>query len=142
MRTQNERVERYKKRKSDDMMGFEVHMYIPYLDYQHAKEFLKPDVIEKEWNKENYIPLTDEGIKKVAVDYLEFAWEKANGCRGISAMRSLQHYQAWLWLLGNNEFDDLDEYEFYGKPQLERICEFLNIDSAQWDDGIRSNDEY
>jgi hypothetical protein len=71
---------------------------------------------------------------------MDFAWDKANNGRGISANRSIAHYQAWLWLLGVEWCDTLmDDYEFYGKPQLIRICEYLGLDPKQWDDGERVN---
>jgi len=74
---------------------------------------------------------------------MPFAWEKANGCRGISASRSLRHMVAWLWLDGQDEFlekwNDLRDYEYYGKPQLIAICELYGIDWKKFDDGVRTN---
>ena len=81
-------------------------------------------------------------------DYMPFAWDKANGCRGLSALRSLIHFAAWLWLLSNEDynhfggFKGLSDYQFYGKEKLIDICERFNWDHFQWDDGVRSNSEY
>lgn len=76
------------------------------------------------------------------IEYMPFAWEKANNCRGLSAGRSLAHYTAWLWLDGDNEiWPTLEDYEYYGKDKLVEICNYLGIDSKQWDDGIRKNSE-
>ena len=31
-------------------------------------------------------------------EYLPFTWEKANNCRGLSAMRSMQHFRNWFYM--------------------------------------------
>jgi len=51
------------------------------------------------------------------------------------------YYKAWLWLMGRDDFEDLEEYENYGKDNLRRICEFLKIDADEWDDKVRLNEE-
>ena len=73
-------------------------------------------------------------------EYMEFAWEKANEFRGLSAMRSMHHYTAWTWLLGD-DFGNLLQYDYYGKDNLIRICEHYGWDHTKWDDGVRSNTE-
>jgi len=137
MRTQEEIVTRFHERRKGDLLGFEIHEYLPYLDYEHAKPFLKKGVESKDWGQEKAAPV--EKIK----DYMSFAWEKANGCRGISAGRSLQHMVAWLWLDGQDKFlkewHDLEDYEYYGKPQLVAICQLYGINWKQLDDGVRTN---
>ncbi len=140
MRTQEEIVARIKAREANDVFGFEVSEYVDYLDFEHAHPYLKEGVTEDEW--EGPRSLTE--VKDAMKDYMEFAWGKANGCRGISASRSISHYVAWMWLDGQTEIADTleDDYEFYGKPQLVQICEYLGIDHKQWDDGRRSNEEY
>ncbi len=140
MRTQDEIVTRIKAREANDILGFEVLEYVDYLDFEHARPYLKDEVTEDEW--EGPRSLTE--VKDVMEEYMEFAWGKANNCRGISANRSISHYQAWLWLDGQHEMADnlMDNYEFYGKPQLEQVCEYLGLDHKQWDDGRRSNEEY
>lgn len=140
MKTQDEIVARIEARKEQDVCGFETHEYLPYLDYAHAKPYLKDEVVADDWHG----PRDQSKVKDVMKDYMEFAWGKANNCRGISASRSISHYVAWLWLDGQTEMADTleDDYEFYGKPQLVRVCEYLGVDHKQWDDGIRSNVEY
>ena len=138
MRTQQEILERIKKRQVDDIFGFEFPYYVDALEFDNAKEFLKPEVSQSDWKVK-----TLEDIRQEAIEYMSFAWDKANNCRGISANRSIMHYQAWLWLLGEDWGDTLmDEYEYYGKPQLEKICKYFGIDYKVFDDGIRSNTEY
>lgn len=136
MKSQDEIVARIESRKADDFFGFEVSEYVDFLDYQHAKPYLKPEVTENEWKQ------TDKTPKEVMIDYMPFAWEKANNCRGLSAGRSLKHYVAWLWLDGDNElWPTIEDYEYYGKNQLVEICNYLELNSSQWDDGIRVNSE-
>jgi len=136
MRTQDEIVERIKKREKDDLFGFETSCYINFLDYEHAKPYLKPDVTENDWHK------SDKSPKEEMIDYMEFAWDKAKGCRGISAGRSIMHYEAWLWLDGaENLFEDIEDYQYYGKDILVDICKYLGLDPEKWDDHIRVNSE-
>lgn len=138
MRTQQQILARITERRNGDPLGFEWPLYLDALTFDNARSFLKPEATEADW-KQN----TEDEIRQEAIDYMDFAWEKANNCRGISANRSIMHYQAWLWLLGEDWGDSLmDDYEFYGKPQLEKICTYFGLDPKKWDDGIRSNTEY
>jgi hypothetical protein len=140
-RTQQEIVSRLEERKDSDIMGFEVLAYVEFLDFDHAKPYLKDGTTRGDWEGgESPRPFTDP--KAVMIDYLPFAWEKAKGCRGISAERSINYFQAWLWLDGNESLAaSISSYEHYGKPQLVKICQYLGVDSKQWDDGIRTNTE-
>ncbi len=143
-RTQDEILNQYHARKDGDVLGFEVQEYLFHLDYDHVKEFLKEGVTEKEWGLQ---PCTRDAVLAKMKDYMEFAWDKANNRRGISANRSVMHYIAWIWLAGDDEFfkeinsDFENDYHFYGKPILEKICKKYGWDYSQWDDGIRSNYE-
>ena len=134
MRTQEEIVARIKEREKADLFGFEWQEYLMALSYDNAKPYLKPEYDGKDWKTS-----TENEIRERAVEYMPFAWEKANDCRGISANRSIMHYTAWLWLLGIDYDGMEDDYEFYGKPQLEKICNYLGLDSKKWDDGVRVN---
>jgi len=147
MRTQDEIVARIDEIKEWDIFGFQIGDLIYCLDYEHAKKYLKEGdegPTENEWS-EHVIEPTEENIKKTMKEYMEFAWDKANNCRGMSASRSMSHYMAWIWLLGDEEveyFGDLESYQYYGKDNLVKICERYGWDHTQWDDGIRSNSEY
>lgn len=137
MRTQEEIVKRISERKGGDLLGFEKNEYIYFLDYEHAKPFLKDGSKPENWRQEKREPA------KIIKNYMSFAWDKANNCRGISASRSLRHMVAWLWLDGQDEFlkewHNLEDYEYYGKPQLIAICGLYGIDWKQYDDGVRTN---
>lgn len=142
MRTQEEIIGRTREKYKVDILGFEWHQYLlaltPASVCSLRGEIVKSDVDVAKW-KQSFS--CDADIRTAAVDYMAFAWEKANNFRGISAGRSMAHYTAWLWLLGEDGFDDLDDYKFYGKNELVRICEYLGLDASQWDDGVRLNNE-
>lgn len=142
MRTFEEIVKRIEDTAGEDWLGFEVNEYFRALTPEQI-EVLKPRIIKQEADLSKHVPdlTNDEAIRKCCIDYMPFAWDKANNCRGISAGRSLAHYKAWLWMLGTDEFEGIDEYEYYGKPQLVQICAFFGLDSARWDDGRRVNDD-
>lgn len=145
MRSQEEILERIEQKKSEDIFGFEVGEYIAALNQENMEKMRLRGVVKEDADLSEWEPIfkSDEDILERCKDYMEFAWDKANNCRGISANRSIMHYIAWLWLLGYEEFDNLmDGYQFYGKPQLIRICEFLGIDHTQYDDGIRTNTDF
>ena len=138
MRTVEEIKRRINDRRKDDILGFEWIIYVEALPWKEKQEFLIATA-----KPENNPQKTEEEIKQEAIDYMPFAWEKANGFRGLSASRSISHYIAWLWLLGASDkyLQALsDDYEFYGKPQLVKICKFLRI-KCQWDDNVRLNSE-
>ncbi len=135
MRTQKEIIARINSRKKEDFLGWEINEYILYLDYDHAKEFLKPESTQKQWEQKETKPPAD-AIK----DYMPFAWDKANNCRGLSASRSICHMIAWLWLDGK-DWPELQDYQYFGKPQLVHICKEYGIDWETLDDGRWRNDE-
>lgn len=126
MRTQAEIVARITSLKDEDFFGFETSDLIDYLDYEHAKQYLKPEVTEEQWNKREQKPPV-EAIK----GYMNFAWGKANDKRGLSAGRSVSHFRAWLWLACNDELlnfvNEDDNYAPYGKPILAKISEFYGL---------------
>lgn len=110
---------------------------VNYLDFNDAKQFLVDDFVKKvesgteKWEKETKSP------KELIIDYMPFAWDKANNCRGLSAARSISHMRNWLWLLGNDELSEkIQDYTHYGKPQLVMICELFGVDWKQYDDGF------
>lgn len=137
MRTESEILDRIDVIADDDWLGTRRNELIPRLSFDKAKSFLKDSVTENEWLPR---PRDHEQIKKEMLEYMPFAWEKANNCRGISAARSIDHYKEWLWLLGDCEID-LDSYELYGKPQLKRICAKYGWDWRQWHNGLSGNNE-
>ena len=134
-RTDDEIISRINVVADRDFFGFEVSDLVVRLEYEKAKQFITPDVTQKDWEVVSREPAD---VISMMRDYMPFAWEKANDGRGLSAGRSLSHYSAWIWLAGD-DLGDLLEYEFYGKDKLVLICNHYGWDSSEWDDGVRTN---
>lgn len=136
MRTQDEILTKIKEVKEEDWMGTITNNLIDQLTFENSKPFLNEGATEKQWEDRS------EPVKTKMIDYMEFAWEKANNCRGLSAGRSMDHYYAWLWLDGNDKLaEKTRNYNYYGKPQLVEICDYLGLEHSKWDDNVRSNVE-
>jgi hypothetical protein len=135
MRTDEEILARIEERKNIDWMGFESNDLIIRLPFDKVKHLLTPEATEADWQP---APRDRDSLIAVMREYMPFAWEKANDCRGISAGRSMHHYMAWTWLAGD-DLGELLSYEFYGKDNLVKICQHYGWDHTQWDDGIRTN---
>jgi len=146
MPSQEEIVKRFDERKDKDLFGDEVYEYLPYLEFDRAKQFLKEGVTQAEWDKDRPSLSREEMLKRME-EYMSFGWEKANNCRGLSANRTMCHYIAWIWLAGDREFVEKVEqeyrenYRFYGKDILVMICGFYGWDHKKWDNGDRRNSE-
>jgi len=138
MRTPDEILKRVEEVKEEDFFGFETADLLAWLPYDKARPYLKDSVGPEDWSYE--VP-THDSVLKCITNYMPFAWDKANACRGLSAMRSLQHMKAWLWLLGDDLTDKLDDYTYYGKPQLRAICDKLGINWSSMDNNCWRNDE-
>jgi hypothetical protein len=138
MRTQDEILTKIKSyEKGGDFFGFMTGDLIEYLTFEHAKPYLKDGVTAEEWKP---LPTSHDAVKAQIHGYMDFAWEKANDCRGLSAGRSINHMQVWLWMLGEETAaEEIKDYDFYGKPQLRAICEHFGWDWHQWDDGLWCN---
>lgn len=123
MKTQEEIVSRINEIKQHDLFGFESTDLLASLDFEHAKPFLKKGLKKEDWKPDS---LTDKAVIKIMVEYMDFAIEKAINHRGLSAGRSVAHYRAWLWLIGDNRLikfiDDDSHYRNYGAPILKKIA--------------------
>jgi hypothetical protein len=131
MRTDQEIIDRINARKEADFFGFELTDLLIRLLFELAKPFLNPDVKDEDWKVQ---PRDRDSVLKEMLEYMPFAWDKANNCRGLSAGRSMCHYMAWVWLAGD-DLGDLTDYQYYGKDNLVKICDHYGWDSSQWDDG-------
>lgn len=139
-RTTPEILAKIEKLKAEDFFGFATGDLISYLSFEEAKPFLKEGTTAEMWGAP--LPRDHESVKSQIVDYMPFAWDKANNCRGISASRSISHMGTWLWMLGLDEASEqIQDYDRYGKPQLRQICEHFGVDWRALDDGEWRNDE-
>ncbi len=142
VRTLNEiyaKLQELEWNKDDDFFGFKKSDLVTYLLFEQAKPYLKEKVTTDQWTPSK---LERESIILEMLDYMEFAWGKANNCRGISSGRSIEHYEIWLWLLKDDLCEELEDmYQYYGKPCLRVICEKYDWDWRKWDDGEWRNFE-
>lgn len=144
MKTQLEIVARIQERYLEDFLLCETKVYLEYIDFERAKPILaeiSPDITGEGWQ------VRDQAhILKDMEEYMSYAWQKANDRRGIGITKCINHYAAWIWLLGDSAFaEEVDRelnenYRFYGKEILILICNKYGWDYSQYDDGIRTND--
>lgn len=136
-RTQKEILARIKEIEPKDFFGFQSNDLLGFLTFENVKPWLKEGATEDKWEQET------DPVERIK-DYMPFAWDKANNCRGLSAGRSIEHMKAWVWLDGNTDlFKQLEEdYEYYGKPHLVKVCEAYGIDWKPLDNDVWVNNEY
>jgi len=135
LKTQDEIYQRLKKTSSGFMaMDFRPEVLINHLNYDLAKEFLNDEYkekVDKGEIKSEYVSDIKEIVQDF-LDYMVFAWGKAEDERGISAGRSLQKLGAWLWLLNREDLEtiinDDDLYNPYGSPALIEVCNQLGVE--------------
>lgn len=117
--------------KDNDFFGYKRYDLIEHLDKDFAEEYIKSEEFAN-WAPSEY---TIESIVRKMADYMEFAWDKAINERGLSASRSIEHYIAWLWLIGDTdavEFaQDESNYPMYGKPILRYIAERYGFENYE-----------
>lgn len=134
MRTTAEIITRIEAvQRGGDFFGTQTNDLLAALDFEHAKSYLREGVTAEQWAEA--MVATEGGIRDAAAGYLEFAVGKALNHRGISASRSVDHFRAWVFLLGTDEqLAQLEstEYEQYGVPQLAVAAEILEIPMT-WD---------
>ena len=100
MRTQDDIVQKLRDNKGC-FPNFLPEIMVPLLDFDHAKEFLKPEVQQESWQEP--VPLTEESVKESMREYMAcVGWEKVENHRGISAGRTVEKMIRWLWLLGDD----------------------------------------
>ena len=100
-----------------DVFGAQRADLIGYLSFEKARPFRMPG------------DQGDVGAQRVsrAGDRRDASVRCPGPRTSLSAPpRSIDHFRAWLWLLGDEMLrfaDDGDNYPMYGKPILRRICE-------------------
>lgn len=128
-RTQEQIVARVASIKPHDVFGTEQEDLIDYLDFEHAKQFLTEKATSEDWDK--YLK-TIKPPQEMMKGYVEFAFGKAHGERGLSALRSMAHFAAWLWLDGNEILaETIRNFDDYGLKNLRKVCKYLEIDPAE-----------
>lgn len=122
-----------KIKNSDSFFGFDKEVYIEFLDFENAKEFLSEEYSKKVESGETEFKYVND-IHVAAqdfLDYMNFAWGKAQDERGLSASRSVAKLGAWLWMMGRNDLEEMinddDLYNPYGAPALIAVCKEMGI---------------
>lgn|GEM_PF-1980854 len=133
MRSKEEIFERLKKYLEDNtnslIWEFRGKIIAPYL----SKDTLEKLDLRVNPEYEPF-PLSEEFILNEMKEYFPFAVNKCTGCRGISSLRSIEHYIEWIWLLGDDEFLQKIEkmyhhnYYPYGQPILIEIAKKYGFD--------------
>ena len=123
MRTQKEIRQRFID--ADDMFGTVQGDLIHAMTFEVAKEFLKEEYVkEVESGEKKWQQLKD--TKKEILGYLGFAYDKADNQRGLSANRSMLHFEAWIWLDDADFYEEIKDlltnYTNYGIPALDKIA--------------------
>ena len=131
MRTQEEIKKRFTE--ADDMFGTQQQDLIVFLSFETAKEFLKPDYVNKVIAKtEVWEQSTD--AKAEILKYLSFAYRKARDKRGLSAGRSMLHFKTWIWLDDATFYDEIENsignYTDYGISVLDKISKKYGYDPS------------
>lgn len=125
MRTQEEILERFNS--VEDLFGTQKGDLINFMTFENAKTHLIEDYVEKvEKGVESWSISTD--AKELILDYLPFAYGKAEDERGLSAIRSLLHFKTWIWLddevFYNEISESIENSTGYGISVLDRISEY------------------
>ena len=128
IRTSEEIEQRIKD--SSDFMSIQQVDLIAALDGDTAKKYFSEEYLKKvEAGEDKWEP---QDPKQMILEYLPFAYDKAENQRGLSAGRSMLHFKSWIWL-EDDEFyksiiDDIDNYTNYGIPTLDKIAEHYGFD--------------
>jgi hypothetical protein len=133
-RSQDEIVER--ARAAADIFGSRKAVLVPALDYEHAREFLKAEITEKEWPP---IPSRDKLLAD-AREYFAFALGKIRDHRGISASRSVDKLTEFAWLLGRDDVVaamEAADYSQYGAPKVKVFADGFGLDWPESQDMTR-----
>ena len=91
----------------------------------HPLSIFVPEFIKEEFQND-VLEITPENVIAQMKEYIDFAFGKAYGCRGISSGRSIWKFGEWLWLLEDELYDfsqNDDNYPMYGVPILRKIAE-------------------
>lgn len=132
----DEILQRLNDESRKDLFGFESEIYLDFLPLDLVKQDLKPEYVKEiEDGKEQWNVTSFEDAVQDFLDYMNFAWDKAESERGISASRSISKLGAYLYCFGRKDLyeliNDRSLYEPYGAPALIAVCEKLSINVPQ-----------
>lgn len=122
-----------------DPFGVEPSRLLDALPFELAKEWLRPEVTAESWEQQTGRLRTLDDVKRAAVDYLPFAWAKANEARNsASSIRSAAHFRGLAWLTGDDALIGKmqgNPCEWDAKRVLVAASEFFGVDWRPLDNG-------
>jgi hypothetical protein len=125
MRSQAEiraRFDRLRSGEEADVFGFAGEAIVEALERPSVEDLLTDP--NTEWRTVD--------LDKTMRDYLAFSVGKALGHRGISAVRSHEKFQVWLWCLNDQDLTDRFEsapYPQYGAPKLHVLVDHFGLET-------------
>lgn len=125
MQTVEALIERVKKPSS--FLGFDADALYTFVPMPEVLELLTDEGKARyESGEAKPTPLTRENVIEAMREYMErIGWEKVEDHRGISAGRTVEKMEAWIWLLDDRDTLKAVEdapYENYGAPKLAVVC--------------------
>ncbi len=118
----------------ETMLDFKSEVLVNYLTFEDAKPYLSEEFrkeIESGSGQWQQITSIEKCVAEF-LNYMEFAWGKAQDRRGISASRNIDKLGMWLWIMNREDLqeilDDDDLYNPYGAPALVEVCNQLGIE--------------
>jgi len=130
MRTDDEIVEQIESVRLDDWLGFETNDLLSYLPFARAEPYVVGRCTEIGWEVK---PRDRASVLAEMLDYMPFAWRKAQEQKALSADRTMSRYKVWTWMLGNDLGDLRSGYTDSVKSALTCICQHYGWDCSQWD---------
>lgn len=110
--------------------GNDIRVYLEYLPFKYAKEYITYPEDEFTWDTETRDP-TEKNILHDMKGYIELAWRNVMQHDYSAAVESIDHLAAWLWILGDTELYKFtmeeDNFGRFAVPILEKICTKYNF---------------
>lgn len=110
--------------------GNDLMVYLEYIPFEYAKEFIYKDETEFSWNQRIKEPI-EKNVLYDLKKYMDFAWRKVIDHNHEECLESIDHIIGWLWLLNDTELlkfvKNADNFSKYGIPILVEVCTKYNF---------------
>jgi translation elongation factor EF-G len=111
MKTLKQIKEEYKSKTID---GRDLSRLAQFIPESELKDF-GIELMEEFVGKHQPIPFNKENVLKQLKEDVDFGFQKALDCRGISSSMMAEVVKMWNWILEEG-LEDFDEYPMYGLP--------------------------
>lgn len=125
MRDKSEFLKWLWSERENDVLNFMLEAAVEWMSFEDARPWLKPEATSNDWPKTK--PWSRRSVLSTMRSYMDFAWGKALGHRGISAERSVEKFKVWLHMLGEEGILEGVHYPNYGAPILMAISEHFGF---------------